>query len=160
MDLAGRYLAQAQEGLAARTEFFAFQHAQVGLAAVELRLRSRDYEGAVAEARARGDEQRALMRPYVRLQYLEGEAGLRGELEAATQAIEAQTTASALGTRDPMAFSRRLRPWRTRGGYVSSTRTREEARSIVGIEDSLGPVGFERFQARRGPNLGTEGQPI
>jgi hypothetical protein len=155
LDLAGQFLEQALEGLAARGEFFAFQHAQVGLAAVELKLRRRDYEGTVAEARVRGDEQRALMRPYVAdFEYLEGEAHrLRGDLDAGAQALSrAQATASALDTRrilwEILASLASLED--ARGNLASSARTRGEARSIVaGIEDSLRPVGLaQRFRAR------------
>jgi len=155
LDLAERYLARAKEGLAAKGEFFAFQHAHVGLAAVELKAATHDYEGAVAEARARGAEQRALMRPYVAdFEYLEGEAQrLLGQLEAAADALErARATSSALGGRRIL--------WRilaslasvedARGYAASASQRREEARSIVaGIEDSLRPVGLaERFRAR------------
>ncbi len=168
-DLAGRYLERAQERLAAKTgEFFAFQHAHVGLAAVELKLATRDYQAAAAEARARGDEQRALTRPYVAdFEYLEGEAHrLRGEFDAAAPALlRAHATASALGGRRIL--------WRilaslafvedARGNAASSTRTREEARSIAGgIEDSLRLVGLaERFRARAEVRelMGTEARP-
>jgi predicted ATPase/class 3 adenylate cyclase len=168
-DLAGQYLERAQEGLAAKGEFFAFQHAQVGLAAVELKLGRRDYQGAVAEARARGDEQRAFMRPYVAdFEYLEGEAHrLCGEFDAAAQALSrAQATASALGTRrilwQILASLASVKD--ARGDAVSSARTRDEARSIVtGIEDSLRPVGLaNRFRAQAAVRevMGAEGRPV
>ena len=58
-------------------------------AAVELKLARRDYEGTVAAARARGAEQRALVRPYVAdFEYLEGEAQrLHGKFDAAAEAL-------------------------------------------------------------------------
>ena len=155
LDLAGRYLERAEKGLAARGEFFAFQHAQVSLAAVELKLGQRDYEGAVAEARARGNEQRALMRPYVAdFEYLEGEAHrLRGELDAAAQALsQARADASALGTRRILwqILASLASVEDARGDPASSARTRGEARSIAtGIEESLRPVGLPgRFRAQ------------
>ncbi|HEY5521510.1 MAG TPA: adenylate/guanylate cyclase domain-containing protein [Candidatus Limnocylindrales bacterium] len=169
LDLAGRYLERAQEGLAAKGEFFAFQHAHVGLAAVELKLGRRDYEGAVAEARARGDEQRALMRPYVAdLEYLEGEAHrLRGELDAATDALaRARASASALGGRRILwqILASLASVEDARGHAVSAARTRQEARSIAaGIEDSLRPVGLaERFRAQAAVRelMGAEGRPV
>src|SRR5258705_997355 len=155
LDLAARYLERAQDGLAARTEFFAFQHAHVSLAAVELKLARRDYEGTVAEARARGDEQRALMRPYVAdFEYLEGEASrLRGELDAAAQTLSrARETAAALGNRRILwqILAALASVEDAQGHSVSAAGTREEARSIVaGIEDSLRSVGLaERFRAQ------------
>ena len=136
---------------------FAFQHAQVSLAAVELKLGQRDYEGAVAEARARGNEQRALMRPYVAdFEYLEGEAHRqRGQLDAAAQALsQARAEASALGTRRILwqILASLASVEDARGDPVSSARTREEARSIAaGIEESLRVVGLaERFRAQAG----------
>ena len=169
LDLAARYLERAQEGLAARTEFFAFQHAQVSLAAVELKLARGDYEGTVAEAHARGDEQRALMRPYVAdFEYLEGEAHRRrGELDAATQALsQARATASALGTRRILwqILAALASVADARGHAVLAAGTREDARSIVaGIEDSLRPVGLaERFRAQAVVRelMGAEGRPV
>ena len=155
IDLAGRYLERAQERLAARTEWFPFQHAHVGLAAVELKLGRRDYEGAVAEARARGDEQRALMRPYVAdFQYLEGEAHrLLGELDAAADALwRACATASALGARRILwqVLASLAAVEDALGHAQTAAAAYGEARSIVaGIEDSLRPVGLaERFRAR------------
>lgn len=154
LELGGRYLKLAQDGLAARTEFFAFQHAHVSLAAVELKLAKCDYEGAVAEARARGNEQRALMRPYVAdFEYLEGEAHrLRGELDAAAQALsQARATASALGSRRILwqILAALASVEDVLGHAASAAGTREEARSIsAGIEESLRPVGLaERFRA-------------
>jgi predicted ATPase/class 3 adenylate cyclase len=169
LDLAGQYLKRAQEGLAARTEFFAFQHAHVSLAAVELKLGRCDYEGAAGEARARGEEQRALMRPYVAdFEYLEGEAQRRrGELDAATQALSrARATASGLGGRRIL--------WQilaslgsvedAQGHTVSAAGMREEARSIAaGIEESLRPVGLaERFRAQPVVRalMGTDGRLV
>jgi tetratricopeptide (TPR) repeat protein len=169
IDLAGRYLERAQERLAARTEWFPFQHAHVGLAAVELKLGRRDYEGAGAEARARGDEQRALMRPYVAdFEYLEGEAHrLRGELDLAADALaRARATATALGGRRILwqILASLASVEDTRGHAVSAARTREEARSIAaGIEDSLRPVGLaERFRAQAAVRelMGAEGRPV
>jgi tetratricopeptide (TPR) repeat protein len=155
LDLGARYLERAQDGLAARTEFFAFQHAHVSLAAVELKLARCDYEGAVAEAGTRGHEQRVLMRPYVAdFEYLEGEAHrLRGELDAATQALsQARATASALGTRRILwhILAALASVEDARGQPASAAGTREEARSIAtGIEDSLRAVGLaERFRAQ------------
>jgi class 3 adenylate cyclase/tetratricopeptide (TPR) repeat protein len=168
LELAGRYLERAQEGLAAKGEFFAFQHAHVGLAAVELKLGRRDYEGAVAEARARGDEQRALMHPYVAdFEYLEGEAHrLRGEFDAAAQALSrAQATASTLGGRRILwqILASLASVEDARGQAVPAAHTREEARSIVaGIEDSLRSVGLaERFRAQAAVRdlMGSEGRP-
>jgi tetratricopeptide (TPR) repeat protein len=168
-DLAGQYLERARESLGGKGEFFAFQHAQVGLAAVELKLARRDYEGAAAEARARGDEQRALMRPYVAdFEYLEGEAHrLRGELDAAAQALSrAWATASALGTRRILwqVLASLASVEDARGHAVSAARTREEARSIVaGIEESLRSVGLaERFRAQAVVRelMGAEGRPV
>ena len=169
LDLAVRYLDRAEEGLAARTEFFAFQHAHVSLAAVELKLARRDYEGTVAEARSRGDEQRALMRPYVAdFEYLEGEAHRRrGELDAATQALsQARATASALGSRRILwhILAALASVEDARGNPPSAAGTREEARSIVaGIEDSLRPVGLaKRFRAQAVVRelMGAEGRPV
>src|SRR5262249_42198878 len=129
--------------------------AQVSLAAVELKLGKRDYEGAVAEARALGDEQRALMRPYVAdFAYLEGEAHrLRGQLDAAAQALsQARAEALALGTRRILwqILASLASGEDARGDPASSARTRGEARSIAaGIEESLRPVGLaERFRAQ------------
>jgi len=109
----------------------------------------------VAEARARGDEQRAIMRPYVAdFEYLGGEAHrLRGELDAATQALSrAKATASALGARRILwqILASLASVEDARGHAVSSARTRGEARLIVaGIEDSLRPLGLaERFRAQ------------
>ena len=168
-DLAGQYLARAREALAAKGEFFAFQHAQVALAAVELKLGRRDYGGAVAEARARGDEQRGLMRPYVAdFEYLEGEAHRRcGELDAAMQALlRARATASALGGRRILwqILASLASVEDAQGRAMLSVRTREQARVIVaGIEDSLRPVGLaERFRAQVVVRalMGAEGRPV
>jgi hypothetical protein len=122
---------------------------------VELKLAKCDYEGAVAEARARGNEQRALMRPYVAdFEYLEGQAHrLRGELDAATQALsQARATASALGTRRILwhILAALASVEDARGHPASAAGKREEARSIVtGIEDSLRPIGLaERFRGQ------------
>ena len=169
LDLAANYLAQAEEGLLAKTEYFAFQQAHVGLAAVELKLARRDYEGAVAEARARGDVQRGLMRPYVAdFEYLEGEAlRLTGALEAATRTLsQARATAAALGGRRIL--------WRilaslaaaeaAQGNAVSAAATRAEARSIAsGIADSLRPLGLaEGFlaQAEVRDLMAVEARPV
>jgi hypothetical protein len=169
LDLAGQYLERAQEGLATRTEFFAFQHAHVSLAAVELMLAKGDYDGAVAQARARGNEQRVLMRPYVAdFEYLEGHAHrLRGELDAATQALsQARATASALGTRRILwhILAALASVEDARGHPALAAGTREDARLIVaGIEDSLRPVGLaERFrtQAVVRDLMGAEGRPV
>ena len=134
-----------------------------------MKLARRDYEGAVAEARARGDEQQALMRPYVAdFEYLEGEAyRLYGKLDAATQALSrARVTASALGSRRILwqILASLASVEDARGHAVSSTRAREEARSIVaGIEDSLRSVGLaERFRGQAAVRklMGAEGRPV
>ncbi|MBE3074470.1 MAG: hypothetical protein IMZ75_05920, partial [Actinobacteria bacterium] len=153
IDLAGRYLERAQERLAARTEWFPFQHAHVGLAAVELKLATGSHHEAAAEARARGDGQRSLMRPYVAdFEFLEGEAHrLLGDLDLAVQALKrARATASALGGRRIL--------WRilaslaavedAGGNATAAAQARAEAQAIVaGIEDSLRPVGLaDRFR--------------
>jgi tetratricopeptide (TPR) repeat protein len=155
LDLAATYLARAEEALPAKTEWFAFQHAHVGLAAVELKLARRDYQGAAAEACARGNVQRGLMRPYVAdFEYLEGEAlRLDGAVEAAMRALSrARATAVALGGKRIL--------WRvlaslataegTRGNAISAANAREEARSIASeIADSLQPLGLaEGFRAQ------------
>jgi len=155
-DLAAQYLQRAQEALGAkRGEFLPFQHAHVGLAAVELKLAMRDYDAAAAEARARGDAQRTLMPTYVAdFEYLEGEAHrLRGELDLSANAFgRARATASALGGRRAL--------WRilaslasvedARGNASAAAAACDEARSIAaGIEDSLRPVGLaDRFRER------------
>jgi predicted ATPase len=152
---AGRYLELAQASLGPKGEFFAFKHAHVGLAAVELRLATGDHRAAAAEARARGDEQRALMRPYVAdFEYLEGEAQrLAGELDLAAQSLErARATASELGGRRILwqVLASLASVEDALGHAVSAAQAREEARSIVaGIEDSLRPLGLAgRFRAR------------
>ena len=169
LDLAATYLAQAEEALPAKTEFFAFQQAHVGLAAVELKLAGRNYDEAATEACARGDVQRGLMRPYVAdFEYLEGEAlRLNGALEAATRTLSrARATASALGGRRIL--------WRilaslataedARGNAVSAANAREEARSIAsGIADSLRPLGLaEGFlaQAEVRELMAAEARPV
>jgi hypothetical protein len=145
----------AQESLGPKGEFFAFKHAHVGLAAVELKLARRDYEGAVAEARARSKEQRALMRPYVAdFEYLEGEAHrLSGDLDAATEALSrARATSSALGARRILwqVLASLASVEDARGRAVPARQAMGEACAIVaGIEDSLRPVGLAgRFRAR------------
>jgi ATP/maltotriose-dependent transcriptional regulator MalT len=169
LDLAATYLAQAEEALPARTEFYSFQQAHVGLAVVELKLARYDYKGAAAEARAGGDVQRGLMRPYVAdFEYLEGEAlRLTGALEAATQTLsQARATAAALGGRRIL--------WRilaslaaaeaAQGNAVSAAATRAEARSIAsGIADSLRPLGLaEGFlaQAEVRELMAVEARPV
>jgi hypothetical protein len=155
LDLAAGYLAQAEEALPAKTEFFAFQQAHVGLAAVELKLAKRRYDEAFREARARGDVQRGLMRPYVAdFEYLEGEARrLSGSAEAAVQALSrARATAAALGSR--RILWRILASLATAedalGNAASATRSRDEARSIASaIADSLLPLGLaDGFRAQ------------
>jgi predicted ATPase/class 3 adenylate cyclase len=155
VDAAAAYLAEGEIALAAKKELFAFQHAQVGLAAVELKIAARDYDGAVAEARARGDTQRGLMRPYVAdFEYLEGEAlRLSGVLEAAIRVLSrARVTASALGGRRILwQILASLATAEDRlGNAASATRSRDEARSIVSmITESLRPLGLaDGFQSR------------
>jgi predicted ATPase/class 3 adenylate cyclase len=155
LDRAAVYLADGEVALVAQTELFAFQHAQVGLAAVELKLAHRDYHGAAAESRARGHAQRGLMRPYVAdFEYLEGEAlRLSGALEAATQAfLQARATASALGSRRILwcVLASLATVEDALGHGDSAARDRDEARSIVtAIADSLRPLGLAQgFQAR------------
>jgi class 3 adenylate cyclase/tetratricopeptide (TPR) repeat protein len=155
LDLAARYLERAREGLAAKGEFFAFQHAHVGLAAVELKVSRGDYAGAVAEARVQGDEQRALMRPYVAdFEYLEGEAHrLAGEPDLAAEALtRARETASTLGARRILwhILASFASVEDALGRPASAAAAYEEARSIAGsIEDSLRPVGLaESFRER------------
>ena len=122
-----------------------------------------------AQARARGDEQRAFMRPYVAdFEYLEGEAHrLCGEFDAAAGALSrAHVTASALGTRRILwqIFASIASVEEARGHLVSSARTRDEARSIVtGIENSLRPVGLaHRFRAQAAVRelMDAEGRPV
>jgi hypothetical protein len=136
---------------------------------VELKLARYDYKGAAAEARAGGDVQRGLMRPYVAdFEYLEGEAlRLTGALEAATQTLsQARATAAALGGRRIL--------WRilaslaaaeaAQGNAVSAAATRAEARSIAsGIADSLRPLGLaEGFlaQAEVRELMAVEARPV
>jgi predicted ATPase/class 3 adenylate cyclase len=169
LDVAATYLAQAEEALPARTEWFAFQQAHVGLAAVELKLARRDHEGAVAEARVRGDAQRRLMRPYVAdFEYLEGEAlRLNGAPEAARRALSrARATASALGGRRILwqILASLAAAEGARGNAVSAADAREEARSIAsGIADSLRPLGLaEGFlaQARARELIAADARPV
>ncbi len=149
LDEAAQYLERAEEALAARQgEFLAFQHAHVGLAAVELKLAMRDDNGAAAEARARGDEQRTLMPPYVAdFEYLEGEANRRrGELDLAADSLRrAFATASALGERRILwpILASLASVEGSRGNAAASASASDEARSIAaGIEESLRPVGL------------------
>jgi tetratricopeptide (TPR) repeat protein len=148
LDAAATYLAQAEVELAAKTELFAFQHAHVGLAAVELMLARRDYDGAITEARARGDVQRGLMRPYVAdFEYLEGEAlRLEGTLDAAAQMLSrARATAAALGGRRILwrVLASLASAEEARGNAAAAELTRAEARAIAsGIAESLRPMGF------------------
>jgi len=148
LDIAATRLAQAEEALHTKWEFFAYQHAHVGLAAVELKLARHDDIGAVEEARARGGVQRALMRPYVAdFEYLEGEALRRsGALEDAVGTLSrARNTATALGSKRilwPILASLATAE-AARGNGGTAAILREEARSIVvGIADSLRPVGL------------------
>ena len=152
--LAAQYLERANEELGEnRGEFLPFQHAHVGLAAVELKLAMRDYDAAAAQARALGDEQRALMPPFVAdFEYLEGEAHrLCGNLDLAANAFErARETASALGARRILwrILASLASVEKARGNVAAAAATDNEARSIAaGIEDSLRPVGLaDRFR--------------
>jgi tetratricopeptide (TPR) repeat protein len=154
-DAAASYLARAEKALVARAELFAFQHAHVGLAAVELKFAHRDYYGAAAEARTRGEAQRALTRPYVAdFEYLEGEAlRLAGALDRAMSALSrARATAAALGCRRILwcVLASLAAVEEALGDAVSAARDRDEARSIVtAITGSLQPLGLaEGFRAR------------
>ena len=148
LDIAATRLAQAEEALRTKWEFFAYQHAHVGLAAVELKLARHDDIGAVEEARARGSVQRTLTRPYVAdFEYLEGEALRRsGALEDAVGTLSrARNTATALGSKRilwPILASLATAE-AARGNGGTAAILQEEARSIVvGIADSLRPVGL------------------
>jgi len=145
----------ATEEVSVRPEFFAFAHAHLGLATIELLLATDQRANAVEEARAGGDRQRALMRPYVAdFEYFEGEAlRLLGRHEESRDALErAARSASALGCRRLM--------WQILASQASiddavgdpdaAHRAREDARHIVEvISESLVPVGLhERFRQR------------
>jgi len=143
--------------------------AQVGLAAVELKLARHDYAGAAAEASARGEVQRGLMRPYVAdFEYLEGEAlRLDGAVEAATRTLSrARATASALGGRRILwrVLASLASAEEARGDAVSAANAREEARSIASeIADSLRPLGLAegfRAQAEVRELMAAESRPV
>jgi len=156
-DLEGgsRILELARRPLELRSEFFAFQHAHVGLASVELLLAMGRHADAAAEARARGDAQRAMMRPYVAdFEYLEAEAHrLLGDMDAAAEALErAARTATALDCRRLLwrIEASRARVEEVRGNREGERRAREDARRIVeAISASLGPINLTHsFEAR------------
>ncbi len=155
LDLAGDYLERAREALVARTEWFAFQHAHVGLAEVELRLATGSFAAAATAARAGGDEQRRLTRPFVAdFEYLEGEAHrLRGDLDLAAEALgRARATTSALGGRRILRhiLISIASVEEARGNATEAAGAEEAARIITSdIEESLRPVGLaDRFRER------------
>jgi len=145
----------AGEILSARPELFAFAHAHLGLATIELLLATDRRANAVEEARAGGDRQRELMRPYVAdFEYLEGEAlRLLGRHEESRDALErAARSASALGCRRLMwqILASQASVDEVRGDAIAAERARADARHIVEvISESLVPVGLdERFRQR------------
>ena len=152
---ARRFLELTREPLAQRSEFFAFQHAHVGLASVELLLASGRYPEAAAGARTGGDAQRTLMRPYVAdFEHLEGEAHrLSGSYADAARAFDRATeTASALdcGRLLWQIAASRATLEDIRGDSAAADRARDDAcRGAEAIAESLRPAGLaERFLAR------------
>ena len=151
---AAEHLELARPLLAERTEFYAFQHAQVGLAAIELLLASGRHADAAAEARVYGDAQRQLMRPYVAdFEYLEGEAHrLGGNAVEARDALDrAARTALELGCG---RLSWRIGASRANleeslGNTSAAVAARDEARRLLApVIESLRPVGLaDGFQA-------------
>ena len=153
IDLARGYLERAQEMLVARTEWFAFQQAQIGLAAVEFELASGAFGGRGSRPRTGGEQQRRLMRPYVAdFEYLEGEAHRRnGDLDRAAEALgRARATASELGGRRVLwhILASLASVEDARGNVTEAAAALEAARTIATtIEGSLRVVGLaDRFR--------------
>ena len=153
IDLADRHLRRAREVLVDRTEWSAFQHAHIGLAAAELELARGAYPAAAAAAVAGAEGQRGRTRPYVAdFEHLEGEAHRRnGELDRAAEALgRARATTSALGGRRVLwhILASLARVEDARGNTAAAGQARDAARTIVAaIEASLGVVGLgDRFR--------------
>jgi len=153
IDLARGYLERAREALVPRTEWSAFQHAQIGLAAAELELASGAFAAAADAAIAGGEQQRRRMRPYIAdFEYLEGEAYRRnGDLDRAAEALgRARATASELGGRRVLwhILASLASVEDARGNVIEGAAAGEAARTIAtAIEDSLRVVGLaDRFR--------------